>query len=71
MDRKSFTTAYESDQVRQEVAQAPDDLKRYEITELPSAVVQGQYLTSPTRAGGVDAVPQVIDQLLERVRTKH
>ncbi|WP_329561856.1 thiol:disulfide interchange protein DsbA/DsbL [Kitasatospora sp. NBC_01266] len=71
VDRKSFTTAYESDQVRQEVAQAPDDLKRYEITELPSAVVQGQYLTSPTRAGGVDAVPQVIDQLLERVRTKH
>ncbi|MDH6122181.1 thiol:disulfide interchange protein DsbA/DsbL [Kitasatospora sp. GAS204B] len=71
VDRTRFTTAYESDQVGQEVAQAPNDLARYEITELPSAVVQGQYLTSPTRAGGVDAMPQVLDQLLERVRAGH
>ncbi|MCX4750707.1 thiol:disulfide interchange protein DsbA/DsbL [Kitasatospora sp. NBC_01287] len=70
VDRERFTAAYESDRVRQEVAQAPDDLARYEVTELPSAVVQGRYLTSPTRAGGVDAVPRVLDQLLEQVRSE-
>ncbi|WP_035845314.1 thiol:disulfide interchange protein DsbA/DsbL [Kitasatospora azatica] len=69
VDRRQFTAAYESEQVRREVEQAPDDLVRYETTELPSLVVQGRYQTSPTAAGGVEAIPGVLDQLLAQVRS--
>jgi thiol:disulfide interchange protein DsbA len=69
VDRKDFTAAYESDEVRREVDQAPEDRVRYEVDELPTAVVQGQWATTPSRAGGVDRIPAVLDQLLDQVRT--
>ncbi|MGF1430460.1 thiol:disulfide interchange protein DsbA/DsbL [Kitasatospora sp. LaBMicrA B282] len=69
VDRQGFTAAYESDQVKQEVAAAPDDFKRYEITELPSAVVQGRFLTYPTRTNGVQGMPQVMDRLVDQARS--
>jgi thiol:disulfide interchange protein DsbA len=71
VDRQKFTAAYESDEVRREVEQAPAEMVRYEINELPTAVVQGQFMTSPDRAGGVDRMSAVLDQLLERVRSHH
>ncbi|MFE0464502.1 thiol:disulfide interchange protein DsbA/DsbL [Kitasatospora sp. NPDC058965] len=72
VDRQKFVTAYESDEVRREVDQAPDDRVRYEVNELPTAVVQGQWATSPTKAGGVEQIPAVLDQLLAQVRAaKH
>ncbi|MFE9428172.1 thiol:disulfide interchange protein DsbA/DsbL [Kitasatospora sp. NPDC006697] len=67
VDRGRFTAAYESDQVRQEVEQAPQEMTRYEVDELPTAVVQGSYRTSPSKAGGAEAIPGVLDQLLAKV----
>lgn len=69
LDAGRFKAAYESQQVREETDRAPDDLARYEIGELPSAVVQGTYRTSPSRTDGVAGLPAVLDQLLQRVRT--
>ncbi len=68
LDPARFRTAYESDQVRQQVDQAPQDLARYEVGELPSTVVQGTYLASPTLTGGVAGLPAVLDQLLREVK---
>ncbi|MFF7637686.1 thiol:disulfide interchange protein DsbA/DsbL [Kitasatospora sp. NPDC008050] len=69
VDRGRFTQAYESAQVRGEVDQAPSELARYEVDELPSVVVQGRYRTSPTKAGGVDAIPGALDRMLGQVRS--
>ncbi|MBB4921787.1 thiol:disulfide interchange protein DsbA/DsbL [Kitasatospora kifunensis] len=71
VDRARFAAAYESEQVRAEVEQAPQDLARYEIDELPSVVVQGRYRTAPTKAGGVEAIPHVLDQMLSQARSSH
>ncbi|MDH6109079.1 thiol:disulfide interchange protein DsbA [Kitasatospora sp. MAP12-15] len=68
VDPQRFRTAYESDEVGRETAQAPADLARYETAELPTVVVQGTYRTGPTLAGGVEAMPAVLDDLLKQVQ---
>ncbi|MDH6136465.1 thiol:disulfide interchange protein DsbA [Kitasatospora sp. MAA4] len=65
VDVQRFRAAYESDVVGRETAQASKELARYEVTELPSLVVQGSYRTGPTQAGGVDRMPAVLDDLLQ------
>jgi thiol:disulfide interchange protein DsbA len=71
VDRKQFTAAYESPEVARETEQAPQEMMRYEITELPTAVVQGANQTSPTRAGGAEQMLPVIDQLLAKAPAAH
>ncbi|MFI9275453.1 thiol:disulfide interchange protein DsbA/DsbL [Kitasatospora sp. NPDC052896] len=66
IDEQRFRSAYESSQVRDETDHAPDEMTRYEVTELPTAVVQGRYQTSATRAGGVTGIPAILDQLLQK-----
>ncbi|WP_344445832.1 thiol:disulfide interchange protein DsbA/DsbL, partial [Kitasatospora nipponensis] len=70
LDAGSFRAAYESAEVTEQVERAPEELTRYEIAELPTAVVQGRWQTSPSRAGGVEAMPGVLDQLLDATRSK-
>ncbi|WP_035792575.1 thiol:disulfide interchange protein DsbA/DsbL [Kitasatospora mediocidica] len=66
VDAQRFRAAYESDEVGRETAQASKELARYEVTELPSLVVQGSYRTGPVQAGGVDRMPAVLDDLLQQ-----
>ncbi len=44
---------------------------RYGINELPTVVVQGEYRTSPTNAGGVEAMPEVMDHLVSQEQQRH
>ncbi|MBV6700737.1 thiol:disulfide interchange protein DsbA/DsbL [Kitasatospora aureofaciens] len=66
VDAQQFGQAYRSDAVRQSVDDAAAQFVRYGVNELPTVVVQGEYRTSPTKAGGVDAMPEVLDYLVQQ-----
>ncbi|MFF2080699.1 thiol:disulfide interchange protein DsbA/DsbL [Kitasatospora sp. NPDC058162] len=66
VDAQSFRAAYRSTAVRQSVDDAAAQFIRYGVNELPTVVVQGEYRTSPSTAGGVDAMPEVLDYLVQR-----
>ncbi|MGW2254171.1 thiol:disulfide interchange protein DsbA/DsbL [Kitasatospora sp. NPDC001660] len=66
VDPQQFRQAYRSAEVAQSVDDAAVQFVRYGVNELPTVVVQGEYRTSPTRAGGVDAMPEVLDYLVQQ-----
>ncbi|MFC9329840.1 thiol:disulfide interchange protein DsbA/DsbL [Kitasatospora sp. NPDC057015] len=66
VDEGAFRSAYRSAGTDRQVSEAAELLRRYEIDELPSVVVQGRYRTSPTAAGGVREMPAVLDRLVEQ-----
>ncbi|MFG3056527.1 thiol:disulfide interchange protein DsbA/DsbL [Kitasatospora sp. NPDC048239] len=70
VDAQQFRTAYRSTEVQQATDEAAALFVRYEINELPTVVVQGEYRTSPTRAGGVEAMPEVLDQLVQQEQSQ-
>ncbi|MFJ9697568.1 thiol:disulfide interchange protein DsbA/DsbL [Kitasatospora sp. NPDC101183] len=71
VDAQRFRQAYRSAEVSRSVDEAASEFVRYGVNELPTVVVQGEYRTSPTRAGGVEAMPEVLDYLVqqEQLRT--
>ncbi|WBP85711.1 thiol:disulfide interchange protein DsbA/DsbL [Kitasatospora cathayae] len=66
VDAERFRTAYRSAEVGRSVDDAVVQFVRYGVNELPTVVVQGEYRTSPTKAGGVEAMPEVLDYLVQR-----
>ncbi|MFD5464298.1 thiol:disulfide interchange protein DsbA/DsbL [Kitasatospora sp. NPDC127059] len=70
VDAQQFRTAYRSAEVRRSVDDAAAQFVRYGINELPTVVVQGEYRTSPTKAGGVEAMPEVLDYLVQQEQLK-
>ncbi|MFD8753989.1 thiol:disulfide interchange protein DsbA/DsbL [Kitasatospora sp. NPDC059577] len=70
VDAQQFREAYRSAEVRRSVDDAAAAFVRYRIDELPTVIVQGEYRTSPTKAGGVDRMPGVLDQLVQQEQAK-
>ncbi|MFI6849229.1 thiol:disulfide interchange protein DsbA/DsbL [Kitasatospora sp. NBC_00085] len=66
VDPQQFRDAYRSADVRHAVDDAAALFVRYGIDELPTVVVHGAHRTSPTQAGSVDAMPGVLDQLVQQ-----
>ncbi|WP_162002421.1 thiol:disulfide interchange protein DsbA/DsbL [Streptomyces sp. CB01881] len=66
VDPQQFRDAYRSADVQQAVDEAAAMFVRYGINELPTVVVQGEQRTSPTQAGGVEAMPDVLDRLVQQ-----
>ncbi|MFJ9776839.1 thiol:disulfide interchange protein DsbA/DsbL [Kitasatospora sp. NPDC101157] len=66
VDAMRFGIAYRSAEVARSVDDAAVEFVRYGINELPTVVVQGEYRTSPTKAGGVEGMPEVLDYLVQR-----
>ncbi|KJS54840.1 thiol:disulfide interchange protein DsbA/DsbL [Streptomyces rubellomurinus] len=66
VDALRFRQTYRSAEVRQSVDEAAAEFVRYGINELPTVVVQGEYRTSPTKAGSVEAMPEVLDYLVQQ-----
>ncbi|MFJ9952943.1 thiol:disulfide interchange protein DsbA/DsbL [Kitasatospora sp. NPDC091207] len=66
IDPQAFRDAYRSADVQRSVDDAAAQFVQYQITELPTVVVQGAERTSPTGAGGVEAMPAVLDRLVEQ-----
>ncbi|MER7585088.1 thiol:disulfide interchange protein DsbA/DsbL [Kitasatospora sp. NPDC097691] len=70
VDAQLFRRTYRSAEVRQSVDDAAAAFIRYGINELPTVIVQGEYRTSPSKAGGVGAMPGVLDQLVQQEQLK-
>ncbi|MFE6055906.1 thiol:disulfide interchange protein DsbA/DsbL [Kitasatospora sp. NPDC056446] len=70
VDGRLFGQAYRSAEVRRSVDGAAEAFVRYGVNELPTVVVQGEYRTSPTKAGGVEAMPEVLDYLVQQEQLK-
>ncbi|MGV9270467.1 thiol:disulfide interchange protein DsbA/DsbL [Kitasatospora sp. NPDC003701] len=66
VDPQVFRDAYRSAEVQRSVEDAAALFVQYRINELPTVVVQGEERTSPTKAGGVGAMPDELDRLVEQ-----
>ncbi|MFE7194446.1 thiol:disulfide interchange protein DsbA/DsbL [Kitasatospora sp. NPDC057595] len=71
VDQQRFRAAYRSTEVDRAVDEAARLFVRHGINELPTVIVQGEYRTSPTNAGGVEAMPEVMDHLVAQDQQRH
>ncbi|MER6399792.1 thiol:disulfide interchange protein DsbA/DsbL [Kitasatospora sp. NPDC001603] len=71
VDERTFRDAYRSDDVRRAVDDAAAMFVQNKINELPTVIVQGEERTTPTRAGGVSAMPDALDRLVEQDQQRH
>ncbi|WP_030245623.1 thiol:disulfide interchange protein DsbA/DsbL [Streptomyces sp. NRRL S-350] len=70
VDAQLFAQAYRSAEVGRSVDDAAAAFVRYGVNELPTVIVQGEYRTSPSKAGGVEAMPEVLDYLVQQEQLK-
>ncbi|MFJ8627713.1 thiol:disulfide interchange protein DsbA/DsbL [Kitasatospora sp. NPDC093550] len=70
VDGQLFRQAYRSAEVQKSVEDAAAAFIRYGVNELPTVIVQGEYRTSPSKAGGVEAMPEVLDHLVQQEQSK-
>jgi thiol:disulfide interchange protein DsbA len=68
VDGSKVGDAYRSFGVNGKVQAARQMNVNLGLTSVPSLVVGGKYLTSPSMAGGTDQMFQVVDYLVEQVR---
>ncbi|MFT0519854.1 thiol:disulfide interchange protein DsbA [Pseudomonas faucium] len=68
VDKDKFLATYNSFAIKGQVAQAKELAKKYEITGVPSMVVNGKYRFDLGTAGGPDGVLNVADQLIAKER---
>ncbi|MFB7666771.1 thiol:disulfide interchange protein DsbA/DsbL [Kitasatospora sp. NPDC056138] len=67
IDAAAFRAAYRSPEVDKAANGASALLVRYEVTEVPTVLLQGgRFRTSPSRAGGVQRMPEILDDLVAR-----
>ncbi|MGW4894912.1 thiol:disulfide interchange protein DsbA/DsbL [Kitasatospora sp. NPDC004240] len=64
VDGQEFRNAFRSAEVEQAVEEAARMFVEHRIDELPTVIVQGGDRTTPSRAGGVAAMPEVMDRLV-------
>ncbi len=68
VDRESFLRTFHSFGVRVKLERAKQLNAAFGIHSVPTLVVDGKYLTSPTMARGDEAALSVVDKLIERAR---
>ena len=67
-DSARFLAAFKSFSVATAVSRAKKAMADYKIESVPTIVVNGKYVTSPSMAGGGPQVLAVTDQLIARAR---
>lgn len=72
LDKKRFTETWDSFSVQTRMRKATSMSANYKIESVPSVIVNGKYLTTPSAAGGNQGVIAVLDHLIaqERVSAK-
>ncbi|KDP89402.1 thiol:disulfide interchange protein DsbA/DsbL [Cupriavidus basilensis] len=70
IDRKAFLDAYNSFSVTTNSQRANKIADAYKVDGVPTMVVQGKYVTSPSIAGTKGAAIQTLDYLVGQVRDK-
>lgn len=68
VDKDKFLATFNSFAIKGQVQQAKELAKKYEITGVPSLVVNGKYRFDLGTAGGPDGVLNVADQLIAKER---
>jgi thiol:disulfide interchange protein DsbA len=71
VDAKRFMSLFGSFGVRTKVQQANQLMETYGVDSVPSLVVGGQFVTSPTLAKGEERTTQVVEYLAAKVRGGH
>lgn len=66
VDEETFTTAWNSFEVAQQMRKAADLTRRYGVASVPAVVVNGKFRTGGQQAGGYDELIEVIDELVVR-----
>jgi thiol:disulfide interchange protein DsbA len=66
VDRKRFSEAFNSFGVRLKLEKAKQYNTDLNIDSVPTLVVDGKYLTSPSMTGGEDELFKVLDQLISK-----
>ncbi len=67
-DAAKFLAAFKSFSVATSVARAKKMMADYKIDSVPTLVVQGRWVTSPSIAGSQERALAVVDQLIPRAR---
>jgi thiol:disulfide interchange protein DsbA len=70
VDRKAFLDAYNSFTVTTNSQRANKIADAYKIDGVPTVVVQGKYVTSPSIAGNKQGAVQTMDYLVEQIKAK-
>ena len=68
-DAAKFLAAFKSFSVNTSVARAKKMMADYKIDSVPTLVVHGRWVTSPSLAGSQERALAVVDQLAQRVRS--
>jgi len=68
VDRAKFAEIYSSAEIQAKVAQAREDMKKYDVRGVPTFVVDGKYLSSARLAGGTKQLIQLVDELVREAR---
>jgi thiol:disulfide interchange protein DsbA len=68
-DSAKFLAAFKSFSVNTSVARAKKLMADYKVDSVPTIVVHGRWITSPTLTGSQDRAFAVVDQLIQRART--
>ena len=68
-DATKFLAAFKSFSVATSVARAKKMMADYKIDSVPTLVVQGRWMTSPSIAGSQERALAVVDQLAQRARS--
>jgi thiol:disulfide interchange protein DsbA len=69
VDANKFLAAFKSFSVNTSVARAKKLMADYKIDSVPTLVVQGRWVTSPSIAGTQERALAVVDQLIQRARS--
>jgi protein dithiol oxidoreductase (disulfide-forming) len=70
LDRKKVEDLYNSFSMSGRVSRAKQLAQAYNIQEVPTIVVDGKFITGPTRAGSHAATPAVINELVAKARAE-
>ena len=68
IDRQKFIDAYNSFSVQNQVAKSMQISKDYNLSGVPTVVVDGRYLTSGRMGGTPQDTIKILDELIEKVR---
>ena len=68
IDRQKFAETFSSEEVKTKVARAREMTKLYEVSGIPTIVVDGKYMSSARLAGGTKELMQIVDELVRQAR---
>jgi len=69
IDEAAFKNAFDSFAVHTNLQRADELSRRYQVSSVPSVVVNGKYTSDGSMAGGYDALLELIDELTASERT--